>query len=136
MHVTLDSAEVLLVVRGTDTASKRAAVALIQDADPASTGVPMRDLHQIHLDVKLSGGTVHFATNLKASPSLVQCKPELPGCMLCTTTQTVHCQVHCGCVWPVHAATLPCQVLRMHSQRHQAASQPKASQMPWTMVIL
>ena len=70
MHVALDSAEVLLVVRGTDAASRRAAVALIQEADPASTGVPMRDLHQIHLDVKLNGGTVHFATNLKASPCL------------------------------------------------------------------
>ena len=70
MHVALDSAEVLLVVRGTDAASRRAAVALIQEADPASTGVPMRDVHQIHLDVKLNGGTVHFATNLKASPCL------------------------------------------------------------------
>ena len=93
MHVTLDSAEVLLVVRGTDAASRRAAVALIQEADPASTGVPMRDLHQIHLDVKLNGGIVHFATNLKASPCLDRpirscqaaclapsCRPSLVKC--------------------------------------------------------
>ena len=136
MHVTLDSAEVLVVVRGTDAESRRAAVALIQDADPASTGVPMRDVHQIHLDVKLNGGTVHFATNLKASPCLGLSKSHLPGCVCGTNMQTVHHLVLCDCVRSVFAVALPGQLICTHSQQHQAASQPTATQMPCTTLIL
>ncbi|KAK9806263.1 hypothetical protein WJX72_007766 [[Myrmecia] bisecta] len=61
MHVSIEGGDAIFVICGSSEASQRATLAHIAAVDPPSQGVPMRQLHKIHLDVALGPAAVYFA---------------------------------------------------------------------------